>query len=180
MRKLNIDWTASLGGLIIGLLLFGIIPALTTNMTSDGKILKAQEQELKDTDIESWESVATENPTIPMDIHSYSLPTEFATSDGQVILDNEWEHVPMSVEFWSDDGEKCVGKLWFGDGVMKFEGNMEESAELFFEHFLKRVADAYIKERLESCRSELVSKAIISGHTWFLPWISIVFNKERQ
>ena len=57
----------------------------------DGKILKAQEQELKDTDIESWESVATENPTIPMDIHSYSLSTEFDTPGGQYIFDERIE-----------------------------------------------------------------------------------------
>ena len=65
--------------------------AIQKEKSADQVQLIAQEQELKDTDIESWESVATENPTIPMDIHSYSLPTEFGTPDGQYIFDERIE-----------------------------------------------------------------------------------------
>ena len=40
--------------------------------------------------------------------------------------------------------EKEVGTLSWDDGVLKFEGNMDESAKLFFE-YLKPYVDDYIK-----------------------------------
>lgn len=41
---------------------------------------------------------------------------------------------------------KAVGTLSFDDGVLKFEGNADESARIFFDHFLKPMVDAYIEK----------------------------------
>ena len=40
--------------------------------------------------------------------------------------------------------EKIVGKLDWGDGVLKFTGDAEESAKLLFS-FLKPMMDQYLK-----------------------------------
>ena len=118
----------------------------------------------------------------PIEIDFTSYDPYFSTTDGQLILEGGDYAVEsqLSVEFYSDDGDKLVGKLWFGDGIMKFEGDMEESAEIFFEQFLKRIADNYINERLELCRSELMTKAIMTGNFSFMPFVNSVFDKDRQ
>lgn len=48
--------------------------------------------------------------------------------------------------FHKDD--KTIGKLDWNSGVLKFEGEIEESAKVFFE-FLKNSVDDYIKEQLK-------------------------------
>jgi len=50
-----------------------------------------------------------------------------------------------TVVFHNRDGE-TVGTLWF-DGPMRFEGDAEESARVFFEHFLKQLVDDYIESK---------------------------------
>jgi len=43
-----------------------------------------------------------------------------------------------------DNGSANVGNLYWTDGELKFEGNMDESVKLFFE-YLKPYVDDYIK-----------------------------------
>ena len=50
-----------------------------------------------------------------------------------------------NVTFW--DGKRQVGKLWWDDGVMEFEGDVKESAERFFD-FLKPYMNEYIRGKL--------------------------------
>ena len=41
------------------------------------------------------------------------------------------------IAFYADN--EVIGELSWKDGVLKFEGNVDESAKLFFEHMLKPV-----------------------------------------
>lgn len=43
---------------------------------------------------------------------------------------------PTNVVFLT--GEKTIGKLDWSDGTMKFEGDADESAQLFFDNIIKR------------------------------------------
>lgn len=56
---------------------------------------------------------------------------------------------PTSVSFFGGDG-KVVGTLSFGDDIMKFEGEADKSAKIFFEHYLKPIIDNYIRNKLSS------------------------------
>lgn len=49
-----------------------------------------------------------------------------------------------NIKFYNNQG--IVGTLWF-DGPLRFGGDAEESARVFFEHFLKQLVDAYLEER---------------------------------
>jgi len=51
-----------------------------------------------------------------------------------------------NVAFW--EGDKEIGKLSWENGVMVFEGDMEDSAKKFFD-FLKGLTDGYIKDYLK-------------------------------
>jgi len=103
-------------------------------------------------------------------------PSQVELTDQAELI--EWDFDPQySFEFWDKDNKR-MGRIWFCNGVMKFDGAMEESAKLFFRRFLKPIVDAYIKEKLEVYRSELVTKAVIMRRADFLPFIHHVFNKE--
>jgi hypothetical protein len=52
-----------------------------------------------------------------------------------------------NMTFWNE--EKQIGEIEWNDGVMKFNGNLDESAKVFFE-FLKPYMDSYIKEKLNA------------------------------
>jgi hypothetical protein len=49
-----------------------------------------------------------------------------------------------NIEFFA--GGESVGKLDWSDGEMKFAGNAEESARIFFNEFLKQRAHFYIDD----------------------------------
>ena len=49
------------------------------------------------------------------------------------------------ISFWKD--EQQVGIIEWNDGMMKFSGDMEESAKTFFD-FLKPYVDSYIQNKL--------------------------------
>ena len=42
------------------------------------------------------------------------------------------------------DNRTVVGKLTVVDGELRFTGNADEAAKVFFDHVLKRVCDEYI------------------------------------
>jgi len=46
-----------------------------------------------------------------------------------------------------DKGEEC-GALWFENGIIKFKGKMDESAEAFFTRF-KSYVDEYIEKKIK-------------------------------
>ena len=48
------------------------------------------------------------------------------------------------------DGSRNVGRLDFNDGVLKFEGNAEESAQIFIDFLSERFASRLQEER-ERC-----------------------------
>jgi len=60
---------------------------------------------------------------------------------------------PNSIVFGGESGE--AGKLEFTKEGMKFTGNADESAKIFFDHFLKGYVDNYIKDLL---KKEEISK----------------------
>ena len=53
---------------------------------------------------------------------------------------------PNSITFDGKDGE--MGRLEFTKEGMKFTGKADESAKIFFDHFLKGYVDSYIKDLL--------------------------------
>jgi len=44
------------------------------------------------------------------------------------------------------DNEKEVGELYWDDGILKFKGNMDESAKVFIEHFIGPNLKIYLEE----------------------------------
>lgn len=47
---------------------------------------------------------------------------------------------------FDEENNKEMGRLTWEDGIFKFEGNAEDSARIFFEHFIKKHIDEYIKK----------------------------------
>lgn len=43
---------------------------------------------------------------------------------------------------------KDIGRLYWGDGVMKFEGETKQSAQIFFDWLLDNLVNPYIKAKL--------------------------------
>lgn len=54
---------------------------------------------------------------------------------------------PTSVIFTKDGKE--VGKILIEKDGLKFIGNADKSAKVFFDYFLKPIVDSYIKEKIE-------------------------------
>jgi len=88
----------------------------------------------------------------------------FDTKDNLSLYGNDeltWEgdivnYEPATAIIFGDN----VGKISWDNGVMVFEGDAEESAEIFFE-FLKPMIDGYIEEELSKISSE--SKDIVNN-----------------
>ena len=58
---------------------------------------------------------------------------EFAFADvGKLTIASEYQHSPRNVTFMNEDNE-VIGKLSWEDDVFKFEGEAEESAQIFFD-----------------------------------------------
>jgi len=52
----------------------------------------------------------------------------------------------LEIIFMSNN--KQIGRLWFEDDQLHFEGRVGDSARQFFDLMLKPIADAYIQDRL--------------------------------
>ena len=72
----------------------------------------------------------------------------FKTNEGQIILDDSYWEPTVEMWFCDDEGE-IIGKLLWETGKLVFEGDAEESAKVFFEHYFKALVDGYIEKRLE-------------------------------
>jgi len=51
-----------------------------------------------------------------------------------------------SMTFHKDN--KDIGRLYWGDGAMKFEGITEQSAQVFFDYLLDILVNPYVKAKL--------------------------------
>ncbi len=47
-----------------------------------------------------------------------------------------------------------IGRLYWGDGVMKFEGITEQSAQVFFDYLLGILVNPYVKAKLAKKESK--------------------------
>lgn len=78
-------------------------------------------------------------------------------------IDRESTFTPLNLEpnysVTFSNKDKMIGALDFNDDVMKFEGEAEESAKIFFDWlsgmFEKRVKDAY-QEGYEAAKKEII------------------------
>ena len=110
-----------------------------------------------------------------VDNHMYQAATEIVSdekereltdSDGpQTWVDIESaigrEIYPSLFIYGPSSDEEPIGKLYFKDGKWEFEGEMAESARLFFENFLRPIVDSYIEKTLESQRFELIKMYVL-------------------
>ena len=55
----------------------------------------------------------------------------------------------LRLEYVDDDGKKTVGSIRVIDNKFVFEGDIDESANMFFNVTLKKLVDDYLKERAE-------------------------------
>lgn len=97
----------------------------------------------------SDEKIFDDNIPLSVDdeLEDYIIDTtgeELYFSDTDSLIKIEISPVPTSIIFGND-----IGKLSWEDGKMKFEGNADESARIFFEEFLRPYIDSYIKSELE-------------------------------
>jgi hypothetical protein len=92
------------------------------------------------------------------DVIGYNRPIPPLT-----FVDYNTSVVPLAFEF-TKYGEQ-LGKLWFKDGVLHFEGNADESAEKFFETFQNLINSKYVeacKER-DDLKAELEALKLINA-----------------
>ncbi len=54
------------------------------------------------------------------------------------------------IEFYDSGEQKEVGRLYVDekDGKLKFSGNIDASAKVFFEHLIKQYCDSYIEKEI--------------------------------
>ena len=70
--------------------------------------------------------------------------TGFYVDKSPLKIDDPSYYDSYNTVIFGDD----VGSLTWEDGKMRFEGNAEESAKIFFDYFLKPMVDGYIKSEL--------------------------------
>ncbi len=89
---------------------------------------------------------------------------EFTRPFGEIPLDIQPEgaaqetiqFVGAAVDDAGDPDAHPYGTLYMdSDGILKFDGNMAESAKVLFDEFLKPMCDKYIEERLEKTKEIL-------------------------
>ncbi len=51
-------------------------------------------------------------------------------------------------------GKEDIGRLYWGNGVMKFEGITEQSAQVFFDYLLGMLINPYIEAKLAKKESK--------------------------
>jgi hypothetical protein len=54
---------------------------------------------------------------------------------------------PNCIVFWLNGRE--IGKLLFEEEEVRFEGDADDSAKIFFNQYVKPLVDGYFKEKLE-------------------------------
>lgn len=72
-------------------------------------------------------------------------------TDGELAFNPGLYTPPNNITFHNEKGKE-VGRLEFGEKGMKFTGNADESAKVFFDHFLKGYVDDYIKDLLKKVK----------------------------
>ena len=70
--------------------------------------------------------------------------TGFYVDKSPLKIDDPDYYDEVNTVIFGDD----VGSLTWEDGKMRFEGDAEESAKIFFDYFLKPMVDGYIEERI--------------------------------
>jgi hypothetical protein len=77
--------------------------------------------------------------------------------------------VPRNIVFF-DNNQKEVGRIDWTDGIIKFDGDVDESAKIFFEFLLRETAEKLKKENIklkEKIRElDWVKKIIEAGETY--------------
>ncbi len=58
-----------------------------------------------------------------------------------------------NITFHKDN--KNIGRLHWDDGVMKFDGEVEESAQLFFDYLLNQLINPYVKAKLAKTETRI-------------------------
>lgn len=62
------------------------------------------------------------------------MSSEYEMTISQPVFDRT--KTPL-ITFHTDNAQKIVGELWLNDeGVFRFEGDVEESAQIFFDHVI--------------------------------------------
>jgi len=64
----------------------------------------------------------------------------------------------LSLEYIDDDGKKTVGSIRVIDNKFVFEGDIDESANMFFNVTLKKLVDDYLKVRAEYTEKLYIKK----------------------
>lgn len=54
---------------------------------------------------------------------------------------------PNRIVFWING--RVVGELLFGEEGVRFDGDADESAKIFFNQYVKPLVDGYFREKLE-------------------------------
>ena len=73
-----------------------------------------------------------------------TIGEELYFSDTDSIVEIEISPVPISITFGND-----IGRLSWEDDIMRFEGDADKSAIIFFEYFLRPYIDEYIESGME-------------------------------
>ena len=59
---------------------------------------------------------------------------QFSFMNGTMATLNSYQNLSMTF----NDGKNVIGKLDWNDGIMKFSGSVDESAQLFFNCIIKK------------------------------------------
>jgi len=109
---------------------------------------------------------------------------EDATLEGESIefgIDGEVTIYLKPTVFMTFGGD--IGRISWDEGIMKFEGNAEESARIFFEDCLKPMVDEYIEFELEGIKVEVeipeVDLIVITASGYEVDPIPDAFIKTR-
>lgn len=70
-----------------------------------------------------------------MSTETYYPTTDVIHGPAGMTFSNDWR--PMAQILFNDSNGNQVGKISWKGGVLKFEGNVDESAKIFFERVLK-------------------------------------------
>ena len=58
---------------------------------------------------------------------------QFSFMNGTMATLNSYQNLSMTF----NDGKNVIGKLDWNDGIMKFSGSVDESAQLFFDYIIR-------------------------------------------
>ncbi len=82
----------------------------------------------------------------------YEEPISYTIEDGDAIVEFNVEAYILdpSHELVFQRGGKTVGLLSWKTGKLQFKGKTEDSAFVFFTHYLKQIVDEYIEKKLNN------------------------------